>query len=231
VAVLQLEERELVRSEVDEITAGNFQMAAERAGRHSDGGYLRFFLSYRDVEELLVERGLDTDHVTVWRWVQRYAPELERRLKAHLKSTNKSWRVDETFVRVKEGGRTSTERWIRREALEFLAEQDGRGRQDQARLEVVTRGWRRYVFQNDGTVDRKAYVFCCLDRLRSALRRRDRFVAPSIRYADARIGLLNGEAWEASRSTRASACGSARNSGGDRDTHRVRIQVHARQRA
>ena len=44
------------------------------------GWYLRFSLSYRDVEELLVERSLDTDHVTVWRWVQRYAPELERRL-------------------------------------------------------------------------------------------------------------------------------------------------------
>jgi transposase, IS6 family len=65
------------------------------------GWYLRFSLSYRDVEELLIERGLNTDHVTVWRWVQRYAPELERRLRAHLKSTNKSWRVDETFVRVK----------------------------------------------------------------------------------------------------------------------------------
>jgi IS6 family transposase len=65
------------------------------------GWYLRFSLSYRDVEELLVERGLDMDHVTVWRWVQRYAPELERRLRAHLKPTNKSWRVDETYVRVK----------------------------------------------------------------------------------------------------------------------------------
>jgi IS6 family transposase len=38
------------------------------------GWYLRFSLSYRDVQELLVERGLDPDHVTVWRWVQRYAP-------------------------------------------------------------------------------------------------------------------------------------------------------------
>jgi hypothetical protein len=64
------------------------------------GWYLRFSLSYRDVEELLVERGLDTDRVTVWRWVQRYAPELERRLRAHLKPTNKSCRVDETYVRV-----------------------------------------------------------------------------------------------------------------------------------
>jgi transposase-like protein len=37
------------------------------------GWYLRFSLSYRDVEELLAERGLHADHVTVWRWVQRYA--------------------------------------------------------------------------------------------------------------------------------------------------------------
>ena len=43
------------------------------------GWYLRFSLSYRDVEELLAERGLHADHVTVWRWVQRYAPEMERR--------------------------------------------------------------------------------------------------------------------------------------------------------
>ena len=41
------------------------------------------------------------DHVTVWRWVQRYAPELERRLRSRLKPTNDSWRVDETYVRVK----------------------------------------------------------------------------------------------------------------------------------
>ena len=49
------------------------------------GWYLRFSLSYREVEELLAARGLSVDHVTVWRWVQRYAPELERRLRRHLK--------------------------------------------------------------------------------------------------------------------------------------------------
>src|SRR6202011_1741333 len=65
------------------------------------GWYLRFSLSYRDVEELLAERGLHADHVTVWRWVQRYAPELQRRLRGHLKPTNDSWRLDETYVRVK----------------------------------------------------------------------------------------------------------------------------------
>ena len=65
------------------------------------GWYLRFSLSYRDVEELLAERGVHADHVTVWRWVQRYAPEMERRLRKRLKPTNDSWRVDETYIRVK----------------------------------------------------------------------------------------------------------------------------------
>jgi transposase, IS6 family len=63
--------------------------------------YLRYSLSLRDVEELLAERGLEADHTTIWRWVQRYGPELEQRLRRHLKPTNKSWRVDETYVRVK----------------------------------------------------------------------------------------------------------------------------------
>jgi transposase-like protein len=58
------------------------------------GWYLRFSLSYRDVEELLAEWGLHADHVTVWRWVQRYAPELQRCLRRHLKPTDDSWRVD-----------------------------------------------------------------------------------------------------------------------------------------
>jgi transposase-like protein len=58
--------------------------------------YLRYSLSLRDVEELLEERGLKADHTTVWRWVQCYGPELEQRLRRHLKPTNKSWRVDET---------------------------------------------------------------------------------------------------------------------------------------
>ena len=62
---------------------------------------LAFSLSYLDVEELLAERGLPADHVTVWRWVQRYGPEMERRLRRRLKPTKDSWRVDETYIRVK----------------------------------------------------------------------------------------------------------------------------------
>jgi transposase, IS6 family len=52
------------------------------------------------VEEPLAERGIEADHVTLWRWVQRYAPELEKRLRKRLKATSDSWRVDETYVRV-----------------------------------------------------------------------------------------------------------------------------------
>jgi transposase, IS6 family len=57
--------------------------------------YLRFSLSYRDVEELLMER---SHHTSVWRWVQRYAPELNKRCRRELKPTNGSWRVDETYI-------------------------------------------------------------------------------------------------------------------------------------
>jgi transposase-like protein len=62
---------------------------------------LRYSLPLRDVEELLAERGLAADHATLWRWVRRYGPELEQRLRRHLKPTNKSWHVDETRIRVK----------------------------------------------------------------------------------------------------------------------------------
>ena len=49
--------------------------------------YLRYSLSLRDVEELFAERGLEADHTTIWRWVQRYGPELEQRLRRHLISS------------------------------------------------------------------------------------------------------------------------------------------------
>jgi len=62
--------------------------------------YLRYSLSYRDLKELLAERGVAVDHTTLWRWIDRYSPELEKRLRHHLRPTGASWRVDETYVRV-----------------------------------------------------------------------------------------------------------------------------------
>src|SRR5450755_4306574 len=63
--------------------------------------YLRYALSYRDVEELMAERGLSVDHTTIYRWIQRYAPELEKRCRPSLKACNDSWKVDETSIKVK----------------------------------------------------------------------------------------------------------------------------------
>ena len=65
------------------------------------GWYLRYALSYRDLAEMMQERGLSLDHSTIWRWVQTYAPELEKRLKPHLKASTDSWRVDETYIKVR----------------------------------------------------------------------------------------------------------------------------------
>ena len=62
--------------------------------------YLRYSLSYRDVEEMMIERGLCVDHSTIARWVLRYAPELNQRIRRELRYPNNSWRVDETYVRV-----------------------------------------------------------------------------------------------------------------------------------
>jgi IS6 family transposase len=62
--------------------------------------YCRYQLSYRDVEEMMRERGLDVDHSTVFRWVQRYAPEINKRVRQHLKMSGASFRVDETYIKV-----------------------------------------------------------------------------------------------------------------------------------
>jgi transposase-like protein len=62
--------------------------------------YLRYSLSYRDVEELLVERGIEVDHVTVYRWVQRFTPLLADAARFCRHSPGDRWFVDETYVKV-----------------------------------------------------------------------------------------------------------------------------------
>ncbi|MEM6452391.1 MAG: IS6 family transposase [Cyanobacteria bacterium P01_D01_bin.105] len=63
--------------------------------------YLRYSLSYRDLEEMMLERGVQVDHTTIYRWVQAYSPELDKRCRPYLKPTNDSWRVDETYIKIK----------------------------------------------------------------------------------------------------------------------------------
>ncbi|WP_018767692.1 IS6 family transposase [Bacillus sp. 105MF] len=63
--------------------------------------YLRYNLSFRDLVEMMEERGLSIAHTTIMRWVHQYGPELDKRVRRHLKKTNDSWRVDETYIKVK----------------------------------------------------------------------------------------------------------------------------------
>jgi transposase-like protein len=62
--------------------------------------YLRFGLSYRDVEELLAERGVEVDHVTIYRWVQRFTPLLAEAARPSRRPVGDRWYVDETYVKV-----------------------------------------------------------------------------------------------------------------------------------
>jgi transposase, IS6 family len=72
--------------------------------------YLRFALSYRDVEELLAERGVEVDHVTVYRWVLRFTPLLAEAARPCRHAVGDRWQVDETYVRRLGNGATSIAR-------------------------------------------------------------------------------------------------------------------------
>ena len=63
--------------------------------------YLRYKLSYRDLVEMMAERGLSLAHTTIMRWVQRYVPEFEKRWSRFARPVGGSWRVDETYVKIK----------------------------------------------------------------------------------------------------------------------------------
>ena len=79
-------------------------------GRHFRGGimlwavrwYCRYGISYRDLEQMMAERGVRVDHATIYRWVQRYSPEIEKRMRWQWRRPGStSWRVDETYVQVR----------------------------------------------------------------------------------------------------------------------------------
>ena len=85
------------------------------------------------------------------------------------------------------------------DAVRQLRAVDGRSLPKSLPLGFVPSGWKRQVVMPDGGIDPLGYRLCLLDAMRSALRRRDLFAAPSLRYADPRLGLLAGPAWEAAR--------------------------------
>ena len=63
--------------------------------------YLAYKLSYRDIEELLAERGVQVDHATIHRWVLEYAPQLEAVFRQRKRPVSASWKMDETYLKVK----------------------------------------------------------------------------------------------------------------------------------
>ena len=64
--------------------------------------YCRYAVSYRDLEAMMTERGVAVDHTTIYRWVQRFAPEIEKRLRWQWRRPGSgSWRIDETYVKVR----------------------------------------------------------------------------------------------------------------------------------
>ena len=83
-------------------------MAISFKGRHypreiilcSVRWYVAYALSYRNLEEMLSERGLAPDHSTIQRWVTKYSPQLEAEFRERKKQVGKSWRMDETYIRV-----------------------------------------------------------------------------------------------------------------------------------
>jgi TnpA family transposase len=85
-------------------------------------------------------------------------------------------------------------------AYEWLRAQQNRKKPDNnAPSEIIDKAWRRYVVQKDGRVDIRAYTFCVLSHLQTAIHRRDVFTRPSWRYADPRANLLSDAEWEATR--------------------------------
>src|SRR5215831_2733663 len=63
--------------------------------------YVAYPISYRQLEEMMDERGVEVDHATLNRWVLKYVPQLEQAFRARKRPVGTSWRLDETYVRIK----------------------------------------------------------------------------------------------------------------------------------
>jgi len=64
--------------------------------------YLKYPLSYRMLVDMMEERGLNITHTTIMRWVHQYSPIIDERIRKYLKPTNDSWRMDETYLKIKD---------------------------------------------------------------------------------------------------------------------------------
>ena len=85
------------------------------------------------------------------------------------------------------------------DAVTYLRAADGQRKMAPAQLGFVPTGWKQQVVARDGGIDTVGYRLCVMEAMRASIRRRDLFASPSVRYADPRLGLLTGPAWEAAR--------------------------------
>ena len=63
--------------------------------------YVRYAVSYRDLEEIMAERGVAVDHTTIYRWVVKFSPLIAANAQARKRATANSWRMDETYIKLK----------------------------------------------------------------------------------------------------------------------------------
>jgi transposase-like protein len=149
--------------------------------------YCRYALSYRNLEEMMAERGVEVDHSTINRWVLKYAPELDKRVRPHLKPTNDSWRVDETYIQIK-GEWKYLYRAVESEGntLDFMlsAKRDGK---------AAARFFRKVLKANHVTaprvinVDKNAAYPVAIERLKSEKTLADQSELRQVKYLNNRI--------------------------------------------
>jgi transposase-like protein len=116
--------------------------------------YLAYPLSYRHVEELMEERGVPVDHATIQRWVVKYSPQLEEAFHRRKRPVWVSWRMDETYIKVK-GQWRSLYRAVEKQGqtIDFLLTEQ---RDEQAAKRFLTKAIRRHGVPEKITIDGSA---------------------------------------------------------------------------
>ena len=93
--------------------------------------YVAYPISYRQLEEMMGERGVTVDHATLNRWVIKYAPEIEKQFRRRQRPVGRSWRLDETYVKIK--GKSA---YLYRAVLRSVPSKWQRARDEGLRLKV-----------------------------------------------------------------------------------------------
>jgi putative transposase len=129
--------------------------------------YVRYAVSYRDLEEIMAERGVHVDHATLNRWVVKYAPLIADAAQHSKRSTAQSWRVDETYIKLK-GHWTYLYRAVDRDGqtLDFMLSEK---RDEAAATEFFRRAIDRNGWPDKVVIDKSGANLAGLDNMNTAL--------------------------------------------------------------